>query len=99
MLKGSTRRGPSECYKRRRGWTAVLAARNRPDLSQLEIGSGFKMLGRSQAVRHRILIPAFGGSIPPAPATPTRLQEGTWRHQPHSLIRSLSGARYESISR
>jgi hypothetical protein len=25
-------------------------------------------LGRRQAVRHRILIPAFGGSIPPAPA-------------------------------
>jgi hypothetical protein len=27
------------------------------------------VLGRRQAVRHRILIPAFGGSIPPAPAT------------------------------
>jgi hypothetical protein len=26
-------------------------------------------LGRRQAVRHRILIPAFGGSIPPVPAS------------------------------
>jgi hypothetical protein len=25
-------------------------------------------MGRSQAVRQRILIPPFGGSIPPAPA-------------------------------
>src|SRR5439155_13000289 len=31
--------------------------------------SGTAILGRSQVVRHRILIPAFGGSNPPAPAS------------------------------
>lgn len=31
-------------------------------------------MGRRQAVRHWILIPAFGGSIPPAPATFLRIQ-------------------------
>ena len=28
-----------------------------------------RALGRSQVVRHRILIPAYGGSNPPAPAS------------------------------
>jgi hypothetical protein len=27
-------------------------------------------LGRRQVVRHRVLVPAFGGSNPPAPAIP-----------------------------
>jgi hypothetical protein len=34
-------------------------------------------LGRSQVVRQRILIPPFGGSSPPAPATQSCLQEFT----------------------
>jgi hypothetical protein len=33
-------------------------------------------LGRSQAVRQWILIPPFGGSIPPAPARPCSVQPG-----------------------
>jgi hypothetical protein len=32
-------------------------------------------LGRSQAVRQRILIPPFGGSIPPAPANTILLKK------------------------
>ncbi len=31
----------------------------------------FRLLGRSQAVRQWILIPPFGGSIPPAPTRTT----------------------------
>src|SRR5215475_5045102 len=53
-------------------------------------------LGRSQAVRQRILIPPFGGSIPPAPArffaqrqlAPDRIGR-TW---PWSLAFGASGA-------
>ena len=37
-------------------------------------------LGRRQVVRHRILIPAFGGSNPPAPASPhPRCPRFSWR--------------------
>ena len=33
------------------------------------------LLGRRQVVRQRILIPSFGGSIPPAPANPPAISE------------------------
>jgi hypothetical protein len=48
--------------------TAVLSRKN-------ELLSQFNVLGRSQAVRHRILIPACEGSNPSAPASLHSLSE------------------------
>ena len=46
-------------------------------------------MGRRQVVRHWILIPAFGGSIPPAPAT----RSADWEQYPEFKILSRdSGA-------
>ena len=42
-------------------------------------------MGRRQAVRHWILIPAFGGSIPPAPAT----QSADWEQFPRPKQKPL----------
>ena len=44
---------------------------------QASAPSGIGLLGRSQAVRQRILIPPFGGSIPPAPASNYPVDSGT----------------------
>src|SRR5580765_8282660 len=71
-------RGYSHGTPRRqaRGFSSLAAARCRspfqPVWSRPRDGSNATerhKLGRSQAVRHRILIPAFEGSIPSAPAT------------------------------
>ena len=43
-------------------WQSVRPITTRLERPRLE-------LGRRQAVRQRILIPSYGGSIPPAPAT------------------------------
>ena len=50
---------------------AVVDTPPPPTLFNLPTAKGFLysiLVGRRQVVRHRILIPAFGGSIPPAPA-------------------------------
>ena len=41
-------------------------------------------MGRRQVVRHWILIPAFGGSIPPAPAS----RSADWEQYPEFKIMS-----------
>src|SRR5260370_3654303 len=51
---------------------AINPPRRSPEALEAAIGIRYlcrrQMVGRSQEVRHRILIPAFGGSNPPAPA-------------------------------
>ena len=46
----------------------VRRKRRHGQLDGHSVQSELKILGRSQVVRHRILIPAYGGSNPPAPA-------------------------------
>jgi hypothetical protein len=46
----------------------------------------FSGLGRSQAVRQRILIPPFGGSIPPAPASFRRILADHYRRRDRAAI-------------
>jgi hypothetical protein len=58
-------------------WLPALYRRAEPTGICDNLLRSSRALGRSQAVRQRILIPPFGGSIPPAPATPL-LDLGLW---------------------
>ena len=69
-LKGSSQ---GRMVRRRQGFVGLKVTRTRRSFSEGESGA-FSVLGRRQAVRHRILIPAYGGSNPPAPASSFSIQ-------------------------
>src|SRR5262249_57185605 len=61
-----------------RRWRPPLIVNVAAAMVRARGGALRRLMGRSQVVRQRILIPPFGGSSPPAPAT----QSGLWEPCP-----------------